>query len=138
MPEIAAQHAAIAKWIKAGNPIDLFLTMHNTETAEYLEGAPAAGGGRFEELGERFFRLLNEKTTFAPTRSLTWAPPTTTEGKPGRMTVVQGLYRDFKIPTFLTEQRVSMHPKLKRRALTEDRLQFGRDLAVVLDAAVTH
>jgi hypothetical protein len=138
MPEIAAQHAAISRWIKAGNPIDLFLTMHNTETAEYLEGPPAAGEGKFKELGERFFRLLNEKTTFAPTRPLTWAPPTTTEGKPGRMTVYQGLYKDFGIPAFLTEQRVSMHPKLKRRALTEDRLQFGRDLALVLDAAVTH
>jgi len=136
MPEIAAQHAAIAKWVKAGNPIDLFLTMHNTETAEYLEGAPAAGEGKFRDLGERFFRLLNEKTTFAPTRPLSWAERTTTEGKPGRMTVVQGLYKDFGIPTFLTEQRVSMHPKLKRKALTEDRLQFGRDLAVVLAEVV--
>lgn len=136
MPEIAAQHAAIAKWIKAGNPIDLFLTMHNTETAEYLEGAPAAGEGKFKDLGERFFRLLNEKTTFAPSRPLSWAERTTTEGKPGRMTVVQGLYRDFGFPTFLTEQRVSMHPKLGRRALTEDRLQFGRDLAGVLAEAV--
>lgn len=136
MPEIAAQHAAIARWIKAGNPIDLFLTMHNTETAEYLEGAPSAGEGRFKDLGERFFRLLNDKTTFAPTRGLSWAAPTTTEGKPGRMTVVQGLYRDFRIPTFLTEQRVSLHPKLKRRALTEDRLQYGRDLAIVMAEAV--
>jgi hypothetical protein len=136
MPEIAAQHAAIARWIKAGNPIDLFLSMHNTETAEYLEGVPTAGEGRFKDLGERFFRLLNDKTTFAPSRPLSWSPPTTTEGKPGRMTVYQGLYRDFKIPAFLTEQRVSFHPKLKRRALTEDRLQFGRDLARVLAEAV--
>lgn len=136
MPEIAAQHTAIARWIKAGNPIDLFLTMHNTETAEYLDGPPAAGEGRFKDLGERFFRLLNEKTTFAPSRPLMWAERTTTEGKPGRMTVVQGLYSDFKIPAFLTEQRVAFHPKLKRRALTEDRLQFGRDLALVLAETV--
>ncbi len=137
MPEIAAQHAAIGKWIKAGNPINLFLAMHNTETVEYLEGPPAAGEGKYKDLGERFFRLLNEKTTFAPSRPLFWTERTTTEGKPGRMTVVQGLYKDFGIPAFLSEQRVTMHPKLKRRALTEDRLQFGRDLAVVMAETVS-
>ncbi|HYO81796.1 MAG TPA: M14-type cytosolic carboxypeptidase, partial [Bryobacteraceae bacterium] len=40
MPEIAAQHAAVAKWIKSGHGIDLFLTLHNTETSEYLQGPP--------------------------------------------------------------------------------------------------
>src|SRR5262249_20461816 len=33
MPEIAAQRNAITEWLRAGNAVDLFLTLHNTETA---------------------------------------------------------------------------------------------------------
>ncbi|HEY3439566.1 MAG TPA: M14-type cytosolic carboxypeptidase [Paludibaculum sp.] len=136
-PEIAALHGAVAAWVKAGSRTDLFLAMHNTETAEYLEGPPTAGGGAFAALGERFFQLLTTQTTFGPTRPLSWAEPTTTAGKPGRMTVVQGLYRDFHLPAFLSEQRVSLQPKLNRRPTTEDRLQFGAALAKAMWQAVT-
>ncbi len=128
MPEIAALHGAIATWVRAGRPIHLFLAMHNTETAEYLEGPPAAGG-EFAALGERLFHLLESQTTFGPTRPLSWAESTTTAGKPGRMTVIQGLYRDFRLPAFLSEQRISFQPKLNRRPTTEDRLHFGAQLA---------
>ena len=61
MPEIAAQRSAIQEWRRAGNSIDLFFTLHNTETAEYLEGPPGA-------LGEALFNALKEQTTFDPTR----------------------------------------------------------------------
>lgn len=137
MPEIAAVHAAISAWVRSGKPIDLFLAMHNTETSEYLEGPPAAGDGAFTALGERLFRLLNEQTTFGPTRPLFWAEPTTTPGKPGRMNVVQGLYRDFRLPAFLTEQRISLQPKLNRRPTTEDRLRFGAELVKAMWQAVS-
>lgn len=153
MPEIAALHAAIAAWVRSGNRTDLFLAMHNTETAEYLQGPPAAADGAFTALGERFFELLNSQTTFAPTRPLFWAEPTTTPGKPGRMNVVQGLYRDFRLPAFLSEQRVSFpaqgmssnslatdpghSPKLRSRPTTEDRLRFGAQLANAMWRAVT-
>ena len=33
MPEIAAQRKAIADWLEAGRTVDLFLTLHNTETS---------------------------------------------------------------------------------------------------------
>ncbi|MBI5283077.1 MAG: hypothetical protein HY858_15435 [Candidatus Solibacter usitatus] len=134
MPEIAAQHAAVKSWLAGGGRIDLFLTMHNTETAEYLEGPP---GGRFQALGERLYSLLEQKTSFAPARGLSWAETTTTAGKPGRMTVVQGLWKDFRIPAFLTEQRVSFNAKLGRRPLTEDRLRYGGELAAALWMAVS-
>jgi hypothetical protein len=137
MPEIAAQRGAIAEWLKAGNALDLFLSLHNTETAEYLEGPPRGGEGRYEELGRRLARLLEERTTFAPTRPLSWAETTTTPGKPGRMNVVQGLWNDFHVPAFLSEQRVSFQPKLKRRPTTGDRLQMGVDLAKTLWFAVS-
>jgi hypothetical protein len=133
MPEIAAQHSAIRRWIDGGNRIDLYLTLHNTETAEYLEGSPQAQG----PLAARFFELLSARTMFEATRPMSTAPRTTTEGKPGRMTVVQGLSRDFKIPAFLMEQRISRHPKLGRIPTVEDRLAFGRDLVGVI-AEVLH
>jgi hypothetical protein len=137
MPEITAQRNAIRKWLKNGNHIDLLLTLHNTETGEYLEGPPDNGGtGKFKPLAERVFRLLVEETTFAPTRPLSFAGETTTRGKKGRMTVVQGLYSDFGIPGFIMEQRISYNAKLGNLPEIPDRLKFGGDLVRALGEAV--
>lgn len=135
MPEITAQRAAVRDWLAAGNTIDLFLSLHNTETSEYLEGPPNQGGP-FQKLAETFFRNLTEKTMFAPSRPLFYAQSTTDPGKPGRMNVLQGLHRDFKIPAFLMEQRIALHPKLKRLPEVPDRLRFGRELVGAAAAAV--
>ena len=81
MPEIAAQRKAILDWLHAGNSIDLFFTLHNTETAEYLEGPPGP-------LAQAFFKALKEQTTFDPTRPLSAVVPNT---QPGRANVVQAL-----------------------------------------------
>jgi hypothetical protein len=54
----------------------------------------------------------------------------------GRMTVTQGLYRDFKLPGFLMEQRISYNEKLKKLPLPEDRLRFGAELVRVLEQVV--
>jgi hypothetical protein len=128
MPEIAAQRKAILDWVDAGRRVDLFLTLHNTETAEYLEGPPDADG-RYRSLMERFFKLLSENKTFAPSRSPRFAEASTTIDKPGRMTVIQGLYKDRRLPAFLIEQMITRHPKLGRQPTPEDRKQFGADLA---------
>lgn len=137
MPEIAAQHGAIAQWLKKGGRIDLFLTLHNTETAEYLAGPPVhQHGDDFEALGERLFVALQQKTAFHPSRPLFREPATTTEGKLGRMTVVQGLSRDFHLPAFLMEQRISWSEKLGRRPSVADRLEFGSALVRVLAESV--
>ena len=37
MPEIYAQRKAILDWVAGGHRFDLFLSMHNTETGEYVE-----------------------------------------------------------------------------------------------------
>jgi murein tripeptide amidase MpaA len=121
MPEIAAQRRAVLEWVDAGRSLDLFLTLHNTETAEYLEGPPVP-------LVERFYRTLVETTTFAPTRPPRPQETSTTPGKPGRMTVAQGLYHDRKIPTMIMEQRIDRNPKLGRFPTVEDRLRFGAGL----------
>jgi murein tripeptide amidase MpaA len=121
-PEIASQQRAIYSWLDSGNTVDLFLSLHNTESSEYLEGPPIP-------LGERWFTLLKNGTTFHPSRpNYTVMPSTTTEGKPGRMTVAQGLWHERKIPAFLMEQRVEFNAKLGRYPVTEDRVRFGAEL----------
>jgi hypothetical protein len=122
MPEITAQRNAVGRWIEAGHGIDLLFSLHNTETAEYLEGTPG------NALAQRFFDHLTKDTTFFPSRPLSTAASTTTPGKEGRMTVIQGLYHRYKIPGFLMEQRISYNEKLNRRPLIEDRVRFGGEL----------
>ncbi len=132
MPEIAAQRQAIFDWLDSGRRIDLFISLHNTETGEYLAGPPDPDG-RYRGLLEKLSRLLEEKTSFQPTRA---ARPDDEELAPGRMNVVQGLWHARKIPAFLTEQRISKHPKLGRAPGIEDRLNYGAALAQVLADAV--
>jgi hypothetical protein len=128
MPEIASQRKAILDWVDAGRRVDLFLSLHNTETSEYLEGPPDADG-RYSALTQRFFKLLSECRRFAPTRAPRAAEASTTPAKPGRMTVIQGLYNDRQLPAFLIEQMITTHPKFGRQPTPEDRLQFGAELA---------
>ena len=135
MPEIAAQRAAVESWLKAGHSVDVFLSLHNTETSEYLEGPPDQEKHR--ALSERLYRSLSETTSFAPTRPLFFAATTTTAGKPGRMTVSQGLSSSFGIAAFIMEQRVSMNPKLGHLPEVADRLRFGSELVRALANAVT-
>ena len=134
MPEIAAQRKAILDWVDSGRRIDLFLTLHNTESAEYLEGCFSGAG---QASAARLFRLLSAKTSFHPTAPLRRSEASTTPGKPGRMTVYQGLYHDRKIPALLMEQMVEYNSKLGRLPAIEDRLQFGPGLVRALWASVT-
>jgi hypothetical protein len=138
MPEITAQRAAIRAWLGTGRSIDFVLSLHNTETSEYLEGPPDNGGaGKFTALAERLFALLEKETSFAATRKLFYAETSTTAGMVGRMTVSQGLYKDFGLPAFIMEQRISVQPKYGRRPLIADRLQFGREFAVTIGKVLT-
>jgi murein tripeptide amidase MpaA len=135
MPEIAAQRKALLAWVDAGQRVDLFLSLHNTETAEYLEGPPDTDG-RYRELTQRFFKLLSESRTFAPTRPPRATEASTAPGQSGRMTVIQGLYKDRRLPAFLIEQMITKHPKLGRQPNPEDRRQFGADLVRAMWQAV--
>ena len=86
---------------------------------------------------ERVFQILSTGTSFAPTRPLSFAEQTTTPGKPGRMNVSQGLYKDFGIPGFIMEQRISFNPKLGHLPEIPDRMKFGEELVRALAKAVT-
>lgn len=132
IPEITAQRRVMLAWVDAGKRCDLFLSMHNTETAEYLEGPPDG----FGSLAGRLLELLQAKAGFSPSRGLSMAAVMTTEGRPGRMTVVQGLWRDRKFPAFLTEQRVSAQPGSGRLLNVGDRLEYGGKLPRAMLEAV--
>jgi hypothetical protein len=123
MPEIAAQHEAILAWVDAGHRLDFFLSLHNTEKSEYLE-CP----GAFRPLGERLLKRLKETTTFNPTSALREQGETTTPGKPGRMTVAQGLLHERKLPAMLMEQMIEFNSKLGRCPTVKDRTDFGAGL----------
>ena len=138
MPEIAAQRNAVRAWLRDGHTIALYFSLHNTETGEYLEGPPAQGAnGKFRALAERLFQTLSTQTSFAPTTPLRYADTTTTAGMTGRMTVVQGLYRDFQIPAFLMEQRISFNAKLGRLPEVADRMAFGGQLVGAIEKALS-
>ena len=121
MPEISAQRKAIQDWRAAGNAIDFFLSLHNTETNEYLEG-PAG------PLADRIFAALKKNTTFDPPRPFMPVVPNTAKG---RANVVQMLGAE-QIPAFLMEQRIALNPKLGHLPEIADRMDFGRALVETL------
>ncbi len=131
MPEIAAQQKVMLDWVDSGHAFNLFLSLHNTETGEYLEAPP-----EFHALGERFFQNLVGMTTFNPTVPLRNMDETTTPGKPGRMTVDQGLYHLRKLPAMLMEQMVDFNSRLGRYPQIADREAFGAGLVRAMAAAV--
>lgn len=128
MPEITAQRRAVLNWVDSGHRVDFFLSLHNTESGEYLQ-AP----GTFRELGERALALLKERTTFNPTVPLRESPATADRG---RMTVSQGLFHDRKIPSMLMEQMVERNSKLGHCPTAQDRKNFGPALVQSLFDAV--
>jgi hypothetical protein len=125
MPEITAERKAILEWVDAGKRIDFFLTLHNDEYNEHLEGPPDE---RWSALLKRVWNNWSSGSTFAPTEQPLLMAATTTEGKPGRMNVVQGLSHDRGLPAFEVEMRITKHPKLGRRPNVNDRMVAGREL----------
>lgn len=131
MPEIWSQRQAVLSWVDAGHRVDLFISLHNDETPEYIEGPPA-----FHALGQCVWQELVTTTTFNPTGPFRDAAPTTTAGKPGRMNVGQGLFHDRKLPGMVMEQAIEYNSKLGRVPTAADRSEFGAQFVRALAAAV--
>lgn len=125
MPEITAERKAILDWMSAGSRIDFFLTLHNDEYNEHLQGPPDE---RWSALLRKVWNNWSSGSTFAPTEQPSLIAATTTVGKPGRMNVVQGLSHDRGLPAFEVEMRITKHPKLGRRPNVQDRMLAGREL----------
>lgn len=136
MPEIASQRKAILGWVDSGRPIHLFLTLHNTESVDYIEGPLTAGGPTIHALGHRFQKLLDETSAFYAPKGPRDMSATTTPGMRGRMTVIQGLWADRSVPAFLMELMVDRSEKLGREPTVKDRLEFGATLIRAMAAAV--
>jgi murein tripeptide amidase MpaA len=136
MPEIASQRKAILDWIDSGRPVHFFLTLHNTESSDYISGPLTAGGPAIHALGHRLQKLLDETTPFHDPKGPRDMGTSTTPGMKGRMSVNQGLWADRKIPAFLMEQMVDRSPKLGREPTVADRIEFGASLIRAIAAAL--
>ena len=138
MPEIAAQRKAMLAWIDSGRRIDLFLTLHNQENHDHVEGPMTLGGARFDKLGHALYDGLKKQTSF-------WSKldgprdmaASTTAGLKGRMNVVQGLFAERKVPAFLLETSVEAVETLKRPRTVDDWNAFGLGLFRVLFESAT-
>ena len=117
MPEIWHARKTMNAWLDSGRPIHLFVTLHNTETVEYLSGA--------DPIGARLFRLLKDSSTFDPNDPGPRIPRD--KPAPGRASVVD--FVEPRAPAFLIEQRISFNPRLGRHPTSTDRIEFGAQLA---------
>jgi hypothetical protein len=136
MPEIAAQRRAILDWVDSGRRVDLFLTLHNTESEDYIAGPLSSGGPAVREFAERFSKLLNEMTAFHSPKGSRDSGQNNTPAMKGRMMVNQALFYERRIPAFLMELMVERSPKLRRPPTLEDRLEFGATLVKILSIAL--
>jgi len=62
MPEIWAQRKAVLDWVDQGRRIDLFLSMHNNETIDYIATPLEAGGPWVELMADANPRLSRSST----------------------------------------------------------------------------
>jgi len=133
MPEIFHERKAIYDWVDGGHRIDLFLTMHNTEAADFVQGA-----AELQPLAMRLWKLLTDGSTFYqpnPPRPKSAAAGGAEVAK-GRMDTPGALFRDRRIPAFLMEQMVDTSPRLSRPPTVKDRLEFGPALVKAMCGAV--
>lgn len=120
MPEIAAQKQAIVDYNRDEKPVDFFLTLHNTESQDYVEGPQLP-------VGFKFWNAMSAHTSFE-SDSLRDMPLSTTLGKPCRMTVNQALWAEEKIPAYLMELKVEKVNKLNHRRTLTDWTDLGPGL----------
>ncbi|MBI4876542.1 MAG: hypothetical protein HY822_18045 [Acidobacteria bacterium] len=124
MAEIAAMKNAMLAWIDGGRRIDLFLTLHNQEGGDYIDGPPGDGA-------QRFFEALAKTDSFQASggpRNIFARGAV----EKGRMTVNQALFHERKVQAFLMELGVERNVKLGRPRTTGDNLAFGPALLQAL------
>lgn len=126
MPEIWYLKKALIAAHRA-KPIELFVNMHNTETAEYLE--TQTDDEKVIAPFTRLFDKLRDETSFDPSR-------VPTIGAAASHGTTNDLWTEDKIPAALMELRIGTSKKLGRRPTAEDRSAFGRELVLRMAAAV--
>lgn len=131
MPEIFSMRKAILGWVDSGRRVDFFLTLHNTESSDYVQGPVS----HFRELATRFHKFLDETHFYAP-KGPRDSPASTTPRMKGRMSVNQNLFAERKLPAFLMELMVDNNPKISRPPTVADRLEFGAALVRAMAGSV--
>lgn len=134
MPEIYAQKTAIVNWLLQGHKIDMFLSMHNTEAVDYVQGPDVPPG-------HKLWEYMSAHTSFKAVEGLREMQATTTArqpgaGQPGRMTVNQALWAEQKVPAYLMELKVEKVEKLNGRRSVQDWLELGPGVVQGLVASV--
>jgi hypothetical protein len=119
MPEICAAKKLLVSFK------DLFLTLHNQETGEWMSGSE-----RHKDVADRLFTALKNRTTFDPSEPGPRPPVEKIDS--GRFTVYEYLDRERDMPAFLLEQGITKGHKLGHLPTSEDRREFGRRLIQVL------
>jgi hypothetical protein len=126
MPEIWAVKKALFASLDDGSKTDLLLNLHNTETGEYLRSQ--TDDLAVQNLLQRLEVNLMAKTSYDPGTRLSFSKE--------KVNDTNSLWHQRRVPVALMEQRISSSKKLGRQPTMEDRLQFGRDLIVVMAETV--
>jgi hypothetical protein len=103
--------------------------LHNTERADYLQGPDLP-------VSQTLWEEMVAHTTFESEEGVRPMPASTTEGKPGRMTVNQALWAEYEVPAYLMELKVEKVGKLDARRTVQDWLHLGSGLVQATAAAV--
>jgi hypothetical protein len=77
-----------------------------------------------------------ENSSFESVEGLRKMPASTTEGKPGRMSVNQALWAAHKLPAYLMEMKVESLSRIGRSRTAQDWLDLGPALAQAIAKAV--
>lgn len=132
MPEIHAMRRAMRQWLDGGKSIDLFLTLHNTESSSYVSGALEHTPDG--EMARYIHEQLTARTHFHSAKGMRnslASPP-----DKGRQTVDQWIVLERHVPGYLIELMVNRNEKIGRPPTVEDRRAFGAELAKILAEAV--
>ncbi len=132
MPEIHAMRRAMRQWLDSGESIDLFLTLHNTESSSYISGALERTPDG--EMARYIHDQLTARTHFYSPKGM--RNSLASQPDKGRQTVDQWIVLEREVPGYLIELMVDRNEKIGRPPTVHDRKAFGRELAKILAEAV--
>ncbi len=125
MPEIASQKKAFSEWVATNKRADFFLTIHNTESSDYLQGPDL-------RIGNLVWENLVASTSFDSQEGLRKIRG---QSDPGRMTINENLWSEFQTPAYLMELKVEYVEKAHRRRLIPEWLELGKGIIKAMTVA---
>lgn len=126
MPEIYSQKQAVSEWISQGNDIDCFITMHNT-SSDYIAGTNIPQG-------HELIKNLTANSSFISDTGLRQFRREKDSIPKGRMSVVDALWYEKGIPSYVLEMNVRYVKSINRRRTVDDWLELGNSLGETLQS----